>query len=90
MATRERRMTAGEARDPGDAPARRFSDETGVVWTAELRRPRTPPIPGRVSAPMILFWSDTRACLATLRSDRGLDELTEEDLRRHLRACLSG
>lgn len=90
IATWERRMTAGATDDPGEAPSRRFTDEAGVIWTAELRRPRRPPNPGRVSSPMILFWSDTRACLATLQGERGIAELTDEDLRRHLRACLSG
>ena len=82
---------AGEERtrsQPERDPRRLFADDQGVLWTAELRRPRvTGEGPG---APLILFWSDTRACMATLRNSRPIAELTEDELRRHLRACLTG
>lgn len=73
----------------GREPRRLFADEEGVLWTAELRRPRIA-ADGSQLSPLILFWSDTRACLATLRSSRPITELSEEELRRHLRACLTG
>ena len=81
----------GRSRRPGgpEIPRRLFADEHGVLWTAELRRPSTPPPDGE-RASLLLFWSDTRACLVTLRSDRALSALSDEDLRRHLRSCLSG
>lgn len=81
----------GGAGNPVDRSARRlFADENGVLWTAELRRPRHPTDPARTGGPLILFWSETRACLASVRNSRPLSDLTEDDLRLHLRACLSG
>ena len=71
-------------------PRRLFADASGVLWTAELRRPRVPGLGGQSPAPVILFWSETRACLATLRSHQPIADLSEDDLRRHLQACLSG
>ena len=82
----EARLAGGGER----APRRLFADEAGVLWTAELRKPRVASTAGREPTPLILFWSDTRACLATLRTHQPLAELTEEDLRRHLHTCLSG
>lgn len=79
------------AGEPVERSARRlFADENGVLWTAELRRPRLATDPGRTGGPLILFWSETRACLGSVRNSRPLAELTEDDLRLHLRACLSG
>ena len=46
--------------------------------------------PDHAPSRLILFWSEARACLATLRGVEGLAELTEDDLRRHLRTCLTG
>ncbi|HSH44224.1 MAG TPA: hypothetical protein VK966_00075 [Longimicrobiales bacterium] len=66
---------------------RRFQDEQGDVWVAEVKRPRTMVEDG--STPMILFWTETRACLASLRSNRPFMELSLEELREHLRVCLS-
>lgn len=71
-------------------PRRLFADEEGVLWTAEVRRPRFSGPDGEPGAPLILFWSDTRACLATLRRAQPIAELTEDELRGHLRACLTG
>ena len=71
------------------APRRLFADESGTLWTAELRRPRAKG-PDHAPSRLILFWSEARACLATLRGVEGLAELTEDDLRRHLRTCLTG
>jgi hypothetical protein len=71
------------------APRRLFADESGTLWTAELRRPRAKG-PDHAPSRLILFWSEARACLATLRGVDGLAELTEDDLRRHLRTCLTG
>lgn len=81
---------SGAGRGPERSPRRLFADDAGVLWTAELRRPRLPTGRGDAPAPLILFWSETRACLATLREGRGLAELSEDELRRHLRSCLSG
>lgn len=79
------------AEEPVERSARRlFADEDGVLWTAELRRPRLAADPARTGGPLILFWSETRACLASVRNSRPLAELTDEDLRLYLRACLSG
>lgn len=72
------------------SPRRLFADEAGVLWTAELRRPRQERWPDKAATPLILFWSETRACLATLREASGLRDLSEEELRRHLRTCLAG
>ena len=87
----ERDQRRGGSGDPADGPARRlFADENGTLWTAELRRPRLATDPARTAGPLILFWSETRACLASVRNSRPLSDLTEDDLRLHLRACLSG
>lgn len=88
-AMRSRRGDAGGAERTDRSPRRLFADDAGVLWTAELRRPRAAAGGGETAAPLILFWSETRACLATLRGGAAITELTEEDLRRHLRACLS-
>lgn len=85
------RRNTGEGEDREErTPRRLFADDAGVLWTAELRRPRLPAMPGHPTSPLILFWSDSRACLATVRSTVPLSDLSEEDLRRHLQACLSG
>lgn len=81
----------GGGGEPVERSARRlFADENGVLWTAELRRPRLAADPARTGGPLILFWSETRACLASVRNSRPLSDLSEDDLRVHLRACLSG
>lgn len=76
-------------REGAREPRRLFADEEGVLWTAEMRRPRLATT-GGPSSPLILFWSDTRACMATVRHGRPITELSEDELRGHLRACLSG
>ena len=89
--TAARNETARGGGDTAERSARRlFADENGVLWTAELRRPRLAADPARTAGPLILFWSETRACLASVRNSRPLSDLTEDDLRLHLRACLSG
>lgn len=94
---------AGGARDPrgsgapgersdegaGGEQTRRFTDERGVLWTAEVRRARTRGAGPRSGPALVLFSSESRACLASLPEDRPLGELTVEELRDHLRACLS-
>jgi hypothetical protein len=73
------------------APVRRFTDDEGTVWTAEVKLPRSTAWGSDVRmAPMILFWSEKRACLATVRPSAGLGELTTEELRSHLQSCLRG
>lgn len=65
---------------------RRFQDDDGAVWVAEVKRARTM---SDEATPMILFWTESRACLASLRSRREFMELSLEELREHLHACLS-
>lgn len=67
---------------------RRFTTEDGTVWTAELKSPRVGLPGGYSDASMVLFWSDQRACLTTLRPRRGLGEMTVSELRDQLRLCL--
>lgn len=88
MAETERRGSA-EGGSSTDPMRRRFQDETGAVWVAEMKRPRTMGAPNGDATPMILFSNDNRACLASLRSERRFMELSLEELRGHLRACLS-
>lgn len=86
--TERRRGSVGEDAST-DGVRRRFQDDTGAVWVAEVKRPRSMSPSDENATPMILFWNDTRACLASLRSKRGFMELSVEELREHLRACLS-
>ena len=89
MADTERRPGSVEGGSSSEGMRRRFQDDTGAVWVAEVKRPRSMRPSDEKSTPMILFWNDNRACLASLRSERGFMELSVEELRQHLRACLS-
>lgn len=89
MADTERRTGPSEGGSASEGVRRRFQDDTGVVWVAEVKRPGSMGPSEKNATPMILFWNDTRACLASLRSQRDFMELSVEELREHLRACLS-
>lgn len=86
------KLTEGAVKEIAEqAPVRRFTDDDGTVWTAEVKLPRSTAWGSDMRmAPMILFWSDNRACLATVRPSAGLGELTTEELRSHLQSCLRG
>lgn len=84
-------VTAVEATELATrADVRRFVDERGVEWTAELKRSRVRLGGAGAESPMVLFWCVDRACLATLAPTRSLGELTTDELRAQLRMCLSG
>lgn len=82
-------VDAPERGRAGRTPRRLFADDDGVLWTAELRRPARSGSAAN-GGRLILFWSEDRACITTLKEPTPIADLSEEELRRHLRTCLTG